>query len=49
MGSGSKFRIGFVPVVGLGFSINRFPHTISINITLICFQLYLGIGKGYDE
>lgn len=50
MGSGSKFQIKFTRgSVGLGFFISRFPHQLSIDITLICISIYIGFGKGYDE
>lgn len=50
MGSGSKFQIGFTRgCVGLGLFIGRFPHRLSIDITLIFISIYIGFGKGYDE
>ena len=50
MGSGSKFQIGLTRgSVGLGVFIGRFPHQLSIDITLICISIYIGFGKGYDE
>ena len=50
MGSGSKFSItshyqGFA----LGFSANRFPHTVSVSLMLGFWHIYIGFGKGYDE
>lgn len=50
MGSGSKFQFdtnyrGFA----IGFSVSRFPHTVSLNILLGFWQIYIGFGKGYDE
>ena len=50
MGSGSRFQVnplesGF----GLGIYVSRFPHSLSINITLIAINIYIGFGKGYDE
>lgn len=49
MGSGPKFSIDWCNGVGLGFYIDRWPHQLSINITLIKFNIYIGFGKGYDE
>jgi hypothetical protein len=50
MGSGSRFQIDFMHgQVGLGLFISRFPHQLSIDIGLICFRIYIGFGKGYDE
>lgn len=49
MGSGPKFSIDWSDVVGLGFYIDRWPHQLSINITLIKVHIYIGFGKGYDE
>lgn len=50
MGSGPKFDIQWLPpFVGLGFSVGRFPHDISIHLNLLLVSIYLGIGKGYDE
>lgn len=49
MGAGSKFSIDTTDGIGLGFHISRFPHQLSININLICINIYFGFGKGYDE
>lgn len=49
MGSGPRFSISKMPGVGVGFYINRFPHELSINISLIIINIYIGFGKGYDE
>lgn len=50
MGSGSKFDIQLITdAIGLGFSIGRFPHQISIDIRIIVIHIYIGFGKGYDE
>ena len=49
MGSGSKFQINMIKGLGLAVYVNTFPHALSINVTLLCFNIYLGFGKGYDE
>lgn len=49
MGSGSKFEINKLQGFGLGIYVDRFPHTVSINITLFIISIYIGFGKGYDE
>lgn len=49
MGSGSKFSVQFSKGFGIGLYIDTFPHTLSINISLICIHFYFGFGKGYDE
>jgi hypothetical protein len=50
MGSGSRFEINRLNgQVGLGVYISKFPHQLSINISLIVFNIYIGFGKGYDE
>lgn len=49
MGSGSKFQINMIKGLGLAVYVNTFPHALSINVTLLCFSIYIGIGKGYDE
>lgn len=49
MGSGSKFQFQVVPAIGLGIHLCRFPHQLSVTINVLCFCLYLGFGKGYDE
>lgn len=49
MGSGSKFQINMVRGLGLALIVNTFPHAVSINIIFACFNIYIGIGKGYDE
>ena len=49
MGSGSKFSITLVRGIALGIYFSGFPHAVSVNINLICFSIYMGFGKGYDE
>ena len=50
MGSGSKFQIDLMTrSFGVGFYVSKFPHTVSITITLIFVSIYIGFGKGYDE
>lgn len=49
MGSGPRFKISLTEGFGLGIYVDRFPHTVSINITLINIHIYIGFGKGYDE
>jgi len=49
MGAGSKFEIGFVKGFGLAVYFDRFPHEYSFNILIGCFNIYIGLGKGYDE
>lgn len=50
MGSGPKFSIELMrQSTGLGIYISRFPHQLSISITLIFVSIYFGFGKGYDE
>lgn len=49
MGSGPRFTIDRTEGFGLGIYVSRFPHSLSINITLIAFNIYIGFGKGYDE
>ena len=49
MGSGSKFSIDWIQGFGLGLYVSRFPHQLSINISLIKVGIYIGFGKGYDE
>lgn len=49
MGSGSRFTVGITKGFGLAVYVNTFPHQLSINITVLCFSIYLGFGKGYDE
>lgn len=49
MGSGSKFEITIIKGFGLAIYVDRFPHQLSINLTIACFSVYMGFGKGYDE
>jgi hypothetical protein len=51
MGSGDKFKIGWMHGFGfgLGVHVDRFPHQLSINIILLKVSIYIGFGKGYDE
>lgn len=51
MGSGDKFRTNWHKdywSIGLTVIPNG-EHTLSIHIELIVFNIYIGIGKGYDE
>lgn len=49
MGSGDKFSVSMIQGFGLGVYITRFPHQLSININLFVINIYIGLGKGYDE
>jgi len=49
MGSGSKFSISLVRGFGLAVYVDKFPHELSVNILVACWNIYLGFGKGYDE
>ena len=54
MGSGKRFRIstldGWGKSLGIGLWVSYMSeHTISINITLLLINVYIGFGKGYDE
>jgi hypothetical protein len=49
MGSGDKFSISIFKGFGLAIFVDKFPHALSIVLTIACFQIYLGFGKGYDE
>jgi hypothetical protein len=49
MGSPDKFSISIMRGWGCGFYVDTFPHQLSINISLIKINIYIGLGKGYDE
>lgn len=49
MGSGKKFKISVIEGVGLAIVVSSFPHRISINLLIGIINIYIGIGKGYDE
>ena len=49
MGSGSRFSISATNGFAVGIYISRFPHSLSICISLIIINIYIGFGKGYDE
>ncbi len=52
MGSGEKFRVRWISesYVSLGLFIGKnMEHEWSIAITLLKLDIYIGIGKGYDE
>ena len=49
MGSGDKFSVGFAKGFGLAVYYDRFPHEHSFIIVIGCFNIYIGLGKGYDE
>jgi hypothetical protein len=49
MGSGDKFQVSIFKGFGLAISVDKFPHTLSINLIVGCLSVYMGFGKGYDE
>lgn len=49
MGSGPRFAIGVCKGFGFAVYVDNFPHKVSLSITVLCFSIYLGFGKGYDE
>jgi hypothetical protein len=49
MGSGPRFQISRINGLGLGIYVSRFPHFVSISISIIVINIYIGFGKGYDE
>lgn len=49
MGSGDKFYIEKTSGFGLGLFIKRWPHQLSLTITIANLMIYIGFGKGYDE
>jgi hypothetical protein len=49
MGSGDKFSIDIMEGWGFGIFFNTFPHQLSVHISLIKINIYMGFGKGYDE
>ena len=51
MGSGSRFQIDRLEgnAVGFGGFFARWPHSVSINIVFLFWDVYIGLGKGYDH
>ena len=50
MGSGKKFRFTQdFSSFAIGFAIQRWPHTVSLLISVFFWDVYIGFGKGYDE
>lgn len=50
MGSGPRFTFNqSFDYFGMGISVSRFPHALSVNISLGFWHIYIGFGKGYDE
>jgi hypothetical protein len=52
MGSGDKFRFGWMPKHMFSFGVavcHMSEHEWSIHIDLIFWQVYIGVGKGYEE
>lgn len=52
MGSGSKFRINWLPGGNFGLGVHfgvRMEHEVSIDIVLFKLNIYIGFGKGYEE
>jgi hypothetical protein len=49
MGSGSRFKVRSCPGFGLGVYIDTFPFAFSVNITLVVFNITIGLGKAYDD
>ncbi len=49
MGSGDRIKAGLIPGLGLCLTVARFPFALTVNVTLACFWLSIGFGKGYDQ
>ena len=50
MGSGSRFKFTQnFSSFAIGFAINRWPHTVSVYISILFWDMYIGFGKGYEE
>jgi nitric oxide reductase large subunit len=52
MGSGDRIKYGLVDDmsgIGLGFSVSRFPFSITVHLHLVIFWVAFGFGKGYDQ
>lgn len=49
MGSGSRFKvISCYENFAIGVSISRFPHSFSMLFSIGFWDIYIGLGKGYD-
>ena len=50
MGSGPRFDFKQnLAYFAVGFTLSRFPHSLSLTIDLGFWHVYFGFGKGYDE
>lgn len=49
MGSGSRFKYGFMHGFVFGFDTADFPFAITVRLYIGCVWIELGYGKAYDE
>lgn len=47
MGPGDRFKFSKLQGWGLGVYLDRFPYDYSINISLLKFCIFIGLGKSY--
>lgn len=49
MGSGDRLTLHRAGCFGLGFSVARFPFSLTLNFQVLLWCLSVGFGKGYDQ
>jgi hypothetical protein len=49
MGSGSRFVFQQTEALGLGFSVTRFPFSVTVNVHILLWHMSVGFGRGYDQ
>lgn len=49
MGSGDRVKFVVIPGFGLCATVSRFPFAVTVNLTVACFWVSFGFGKGYDQ
>ena len=49
MGSGDRIPLHWARSFGLGFSVAKFPFSVTLNFQVLLWCLSVGFGKGYDQ
>lgn len=49
MGSGDRIKFYRIESFGFGFSLSRFPFSVTLYLHALIWSVSIGFGKGYDE
>lgn len=49
MGPGNRFQLTIFRGLGLCVGYERWPYTHSFIVTVLCFQVFIGLGSSYID